>query len=137
MSDISTVLPDVALLLSIGVLYFLCLLAPILVSGFVVLRHRQEMPRRLLFIVAVTILSYGFLNFIGYAVNIPVAAYLIYIAPQLEASGHYAGQPFLSIARFGTHYWWFAFGPVLLVVSIVLTSYLGKRWSRIAGALGG
>ncbi len=136
MSDISAIFPNATALVAIGGAYFLGTLAPVFASGFVVLRHRPAMPRPFLFVLTVTMLSYGILNFAGYVIDIPVAAYLMYVAPQLEASGHYASQPFTYVGAFVAQYWWVGFAPLLLIISILATRYLGKRWARIVEALG-
>src|SRR5689334_20953498 len=103
MSDIP--FPEFTLFVVAGVIYYLCAFAPVLCSGYVVLRRKPVLPRRFLFILTVTVLSYGVLNFAGYVIDIPVSAYLLYVAPQLEATGRYAGQPFTSLGRFAVRYW--------------------------------
>jgi hypothetical protein len=128
---------DVSLFIAAGVIYYLCAFSPVVCSGYVVLRRSPLFPRRFLFVATVTVLSYGVLNLAGYLINIPVAAYLVYVAPQLEANGQYAGQPFTSFGSAAVRYWLVWSCPVLLVTSILTTRYLSKRWHRIAEALGG
>ncbi len=77
------------------------------------------------------------LGFVGLALELPLAAYLVYVAPQFEASGNYSGGPLTSIGAFIVSYWWLLLGPALLVVSVITTRYLSKRWVRVVEALGG
>jgi hypothetical protein len=132
----STFSPEVwVLILLVGVSYVLCIFSPVFYSAFVAYRRKPVMPRRLLFIATATALCYGALSFLGFALELPVEAYLVYIAPQLEAAGHYSGKPFTAIGEFVAMYWWLLLGPILLVMSIVVVRYLASRWIRIVEAL--
>jgi len=119
----------------VSVSFLLCTLSPLLYSSFVATRQRPVLPRRILFVTVVTAFSYGLFSFLSFVVGLPVQAYVVFIAPQLEFSGHYFGEPLVSAARFVLRFWWLWVGPVLLALSVVVTRYLAKRWSRIVAQL--
>ena len=137
-SDFSVAFPAklLAFLALVSFSYIVCILAPMLWSGFVALRQRPLLPRRVLFVSTVTVISYGVWGFVGWALELPISAYLIYIAPQLERCCHFSGS-FTRIGGFLAQYFWLGMGPALLITSFVVTRYLARRWERIVDALRG
>jgi hypothetical protein len=137
MAEFSAVFPPKLLMflfvLSAG--YMLCVLAPAVYAAFVVLRRRPVLPRRTLFVLVVSSLCYGLFFLFSLALELPAAAFTVYIAPQLQAAGYYAGQPFTTLAGFLAENWWFVLGPTLLILAVAVTHYLARRWAGIVAAL--
>ena len=128
---------DAQVFTAVAIAYALCAVSPILYSAVVVLRHRPVLPRRVLFVCLVGVLSYGSVSCASYLLNVPIAAYLRFVAPRLEASGHYSGEPFASAGAELVRYWFFAACFALPLFGIAVTSYLKKRWQLIVEALRG
>jgi hypothetical protein len=126
---------DMLYIASFAIPYLLCVFSPVIYSCFVALRHKPSLPRKKLFIVTITSITYGFFIFIYLAFSIPVEFYLNSIAPSIRHSGHYYGQPFVAIADFIITYGWLIIGFLLLCTAIVLTQYLRKRWAAVVNAI--
>jgi len=122
---------------AVAIAYALCALAPILWSGVVALWHQPVLPRRILFVCVVTALSYGAVSCATYLLNIPVTAYLSFIAPRLESSNHYSGKPFASVGVEIVRYWFLFTCFVLPLFAVTVTTYLKRRWPHIVTALRG
>jgi len=137
MADTSAFPPKlVAILTLISVGYFLVALAPVLFASLAAYRRRPTFPRPVLFVWVVASLVYGVLCTLCAVVEIPLSAYLIYVAPQLQASGAYTAGPLSSFSAFVASYWWVGLVPVQLVASILVTRYLVERWARVVAAIG-
>jgi hypothetical protein len=87
-----------------------------------------------LFVGTVAALVYGVFSFLAIAVLLPLEAYGIFVAPQLEAAGMAAGAGLLRISGFFVRYWWVFIPPVQLALTWYITSHVGRRWAHICEA---
>ena len=130
--------PDVWPLIAIAIAWWLLSLAPVLYSALVATRTRPALPRRFLFVVVVVTLSYGLLVFFLFAITIPLAAFSVYIAPGLEASGELSvpGRWLVATSRAISTWGWFVVPFFLAISSFKLTRYLATRWHQLVTGLG-
>ena len=114
--------------------YFLISFVPVWWPALVAFRRNARLPRPLLFVTTVAALVYGVFSFLAFAVLLPIEAYGIFIAPQLEAAGLANGAALLRISGFFTDYWWLLVPPVQLVLTWQVTRRLGGRWGHICAS---
>ena len=123
----------IALMALVAVGWFLITLAPVIWPAY--RARKAALDRPWLFTVVVAALIYGALNFVLLVVAIPVVAYSVFIAPQLEAMGQPYGRFVVTGARFAEQYGWLVVPIVQLVTTVVLTRKLGRKWAAICSAL--
>ncbi len=130
--------PDFWPLIAIAIVWWVLSLMPILYSILVAVRTKPALPRRFLFVSAVVLLSYGLLIFFLFVVSLPLSAYSIFIAPQLEAVGELsrAGRWLAASSRFISQWGWFVIPLVLSISAVILSRYLVVRWHLLAACLG-
>jgi hypothetical protein len=126
-----------ALLIFLGVAYFIMSWAPLWWPALLAYRHRSSTPRRWLFVVVVACLTYGLFVFFFFALTIPAQVYAIFIAPQWEQLGYPIGRPVLRVFRLIADYWWLVLPPVLLLTAWFVTRKLLRVWPRICAAVDG
>jgi hypothetical protein len=139
-TDVLTDLPPqlAALWVAGAIAYGIFAHAPLLFSGFVALRRRSIMKRRVLFIGTVMMVTYGFLFLVVAAVGVPVGAFVIFFVPALISLGHIeTGSLLLSTVDAIAQWWWVALPPALVLASFLVTRYLSRRWNKIAETLDG
>lgn len=71
--------------------YALCVLAPVLYPMLVAIHRRPVLPRRAVFVIVVAALCHGAMGLIDAVIVVPISAVLVYVTPQFEATGVYAG----------------------------------------------
>lgn len=132
MDAINALGPKLSALLALAaVAYALLSFAPILWPAIATWRTRPLLPHRWLFIGVVAALVYGAFSFLAFAILLPVEAYGIFVAPQLEESGVAAGRPLLRASGFAAKYWWLLIPPVQLLLTWYITRQLKARWAHI------
>lgn len=123
-----------ALIVAMAVVYCLISFAPVWWPAVFAFRRRAAFPRPYLFVGTVAALVYGVFSFLAFAILVPVEAYSIFIAPQLESAGLAHGAWLLSVARFFANYWWLLVPPVQLALTWIITLKVGRRWEHICAA---
>ena len=111
--------------------------SPLIFSSVVAVRHRSTMRRKLLYVGAVSVITYGVFLFLFALIGIPLSAFLVFFVPALKEQGYLQNSYVLSIADFVYRWWWLLLPPALAAVATVVTRYLGKRWNGIVNALQG
>src|SRR5690606_10535920 len=124
----------VAMMIAIASAYFIISFAPIWLPAIKAFRRKSRLPRPFLFVGTVAALVYGVFSFLVFAVLLPVQAYGIFVAPQLEAAGMAAGVGLLRVSLFFVNYWWAFIPPVQLALTWYVTLQLGRRWAYICAA---
>ena len=120
---------------SVAIAYLFVVYSPVLFALAITLRKRKTMKRRILFVGAVMVASYGFLAVFFMALTVPVAAFSIFIVPSLKDQGYLQNSIFLTVVDFAVHWWWLML-PLAILVSAILTSrYFSHRWNHIVEAL--
>ena len=115
----------VTLLALVAVAYLLLSLAPIIWPATRAFRRKRRLPRPWLFTAVVAALTYGFVYLVVAVVAIPVEAYVVFLAPQLQEMGQPYGKWLVSSARFIGGWWWVVLPPAVLAATIVLTQQTG------------
>lgn len=123
-----------AMIIVLGLAYFIISFAPVWVPAIKAFRRKSRLPRPFLFISTVAALVYGVFSFLAFAVLLPVEAYGIFIAPQLEIAGIAAGTGLLRTSRFFVNYWWLLVPPVQLALTWYITLQVSRRWVYICAA---
>lgn len=123
-----------ALIVAMAVVYCLISFAPVWWPAVFAFRRRAAFPRPYLFVGTVAALVYGVFSFLAFAILVPVEAYSIFIAPQLESAGLAHGAWLLSVARFFANYGWLLVPPVQLALTWIITLKVGRRWEHICAA---
>lgn len=124
-----------ALLLLCAALYLLIALAPLLWPAIRAFRRSSRLERPWLFTATVAALTYGMVYLLVAIIAIPVQAYVVFIAPQLQQMGQPHGQWLVSTAHFVGEWWWPVLPIGVLVATVLLTKKLAARWSGICAAL--
>lgn len=138
MTDILGFPPHMAaMIVAVGLTYFLMSWAPVWWPAMVAYRGGRLMPRRFLFVVVVACLSYGIFSFLLFALFFLAEMYAMFVAPQLDRLGYPAGRPVLAVIRFLEHYWWLVLPPLLFAATFFITRKLSSRWEKICVALEG
>ena len=115
--------------------YLLVALAPLLWPAFRAFRRPCRLERPWLFTLTVAALTYGFVYLIAATVAIPVQAYVVFIAPQLQEAGKPYGSWLVSASSFIGQWWWPLLPLAVLAATIWLTRKLAAKWSGICSAL--
>ena len=123
-----------AMIAGLSLAYFLISFAPVWWPALVAFRRNARLPRPLLFVATVAALVYGMFSFFAFAVLLPIEAYGIFIAPQLQASGIANGAGLLRVSGFFANYWWLLVPPVQLAPTWQVTKRLGRRWEHICAS---
>lgn len=123
-----------ALIVAMAVVYCLISFAPVWWPALFAFRRRAAFPRPYLFVGTVAALVYGVFSFLAFAILVPVEAYSIFIAPQLEAAGIAYGAWVVRGAGFFVNYWWLLLPPVQFALSWIITLKVGRRWEHICAA---
>ena len=124
-----------ALLALAALAYLLVALAPLLWPAFRAFRRSRRLERPWLFTLTVAALTYGFVYLIVATVAIPVQAYVVFIAPQLQEAGQTYGSWLASVSSFIGQWWWTVLPLAVLAATIWLTRKLADKWSGICSAL--
>lgn len=125
----------VALLALITVAYFLLTLAPIIWPAFRAFRRKHRLQRPWLFTAVVAALTYGSVYLVVAIVAIPVEAYVLFLAPQLQEMGQPYGKWIVTSSRVIDEWWWTVLPPAVLASTVVLTRKLASKWPGICTAL--
>ena len=125
----------IALLALIAVVYLLLALAPLLWPALRAFRRGRRLERPWLFIWTVAALVYGSVYLVAATIAIPVQAYVIFIAPQLQELGQPHGEWLVAVSRFIGRWWWPALPVALAIATVVLTRRLATRWPALCAAL--
>ena len=112
-------------------------LMPVLYPAFLAARTKPVIPRRILFVVAATCMSYGLLALFVLLVSWPLQLYSLFVAPQLQDAGRFYGAWLVAGGHFFTSSSWFALPVALVVASVLVSRYLARRWPRVVCALSG
>lgn len=124
-----------AILALVTFAYLLVALAPLLWPAFRAFRRSRRLERPWLFTFTVAALTYGFVYLIVAIVAIPVQAYVVFVAPQLQEAGHSYGSWLVAAASFVDQWWWPLLPLAVLAATIWLTRKLAAKWSGICSAL--
>ena len=124
-----------ALIVALGVAYFLFSFAPVIWPAWIAFRHKPSMRRPWFFIGLVAALVYGLFSFLAFALLVPVELYGAFVAPSLEAASISYGAPVLAASRFVVRYWWLAVPPIQLLLTWWVCRRLRQRWERVCDAL--
>src|SRR5690606_14583206 len=124
----------VAMMIAIASAYFIISFAPIWLPAIKAFRRKSRLPRPFLFVGTVAALAYGVFSFFAFAVLLPVEAYGIFIAPQLDAAGIATGAGLLRVSRFFVNSVWAFVPPIQLALTWYITAQVGRRWAQICAA---
>ena len=124
----------IALMGIVSLAYVLLSFAPLWWPAIVAWRARPALPRRWLFICVVAALVYGVFTFLAFAIILPVEAYSIFVAPQLEDAGIAPGVAVIRVFRFVTDFWWLLIPPTQLLLIWYITRQLQAKWAHICSA---
>jgi hypothetical protein len=124
-----------ALMAIIAILYLLLALAPLLWPALRAFRRGRRLERPWLFVWTVAALVYGSVYLVAAAIVIPVQAWVIWIAPQLQELGQPHGEWLVAVTRFVGQWWWPALPIALVVATVMLTRRLAARWPGVCAAL--
>lgn len=125
----------VALLAAVGIAYFVVGLMPAWWPALRAFRRKARLPRPLLFVAVVAALVYGVYFLWGCIVLLPLEAYRLFIAPQLQAAGLPHGAWLVRGLDLVGGYGWLAAAAIQLVFTGWLTRRLAPRWPGICAAL--
>ncbi|MBW8311653.1 MAG: hypothetical protein K0M64_06405 [Rhizobium sp.] len=125
----------VALLAVVAIVYLLLALTPLIWPAARAFRRGRRLERPWLFIGVVGALVYGSVYLVVAVIAIPVQVYVVFLAPQLEESGHPYGSWLVTTARFVGEWWWPALPIALAFATVRLTGRLAARWPGICAAL--
>jgi hypothetical protein len=130
--------PDVWPMIALAVVWWLLSLSPVWYSTFLALHTRPIIPRRFLFVAVVAALATGIVNFFYFTVSLPLTAFAVYIAPQLESTGDLSttGRFLAATSEAISDYGLLTVPFVLAASAISLTRYLIVRWPEIVTCLG-
>lgn len=132
MDAINTLGPGLSALLAlVAIAYVLVSFAPVLWPAIIAWRTRPSLPRRWLFVGVVAALVYGVFSFLAFAIILPIEAYGIFVAPQLEESGVASGSSLLRASGFAAEYWWLIVPPLQLALTWYVTQRLKTQWTHI------
>jgi hypothetical protein len=123
------------LLALVAFAYLLVALAPILWPAFRAFRRSRRLERPWLFTLTVAALTYGFVYLIAATVAIPIQAYVVFVAPQLQEMGQPYGSWLVAASSFVGQWWWPLLPLAVLASTIWLTRKLAAKWSGICSAL--
>jgi len=72
---------------------------------------------------------------IAATVAIPIQAYVVFIAPELQQAGRPYGSWLVAVSHFVGQWWWSLLPLAVLVATVWLTRKLAGKWSGICSAL--
>lgn len=121
--------------LGVAALYVLVALLPALYATFLALRTRPVLPRRLLFVGVVSLMSYGALVLLFLLVGMPIQLYMVYVESRLTELSHVDGSWQLALYNVMTSWGLLTLLIVIAVFSVILARYLVRRWDRVVRAL--
>jgi len=121
--------------LAISSLYFLFVASPLLMASFEILRKRREIKRPWLFLGTVAVIAYGLFSTILLLLLVPLMFYDAFVAPQLIAAKFYYPEFLLSLGNAVEKYGWIILPLLLVVLSLVSTVKISKRWAVICNAI--
>jgi hypothetical protein len=119
----------------IVVIYFIIALSPFWIPGIVAYYQRSSVPCPWMFICSVSCITYGVFTLFIFVIGIPAEAYIIFIAPQLQAAGLKYGRSFIEGVNFFEGYAWIILPVSQLALAYIVTRKLGRKWSQICVAL--
>lgn len=125
----------VALLSAVAIAYFVVALMPAWWPALRAFRAKTRLPRPFLFVAVVAALVYGMYFLWGCIVLLPLEAYRIFIAPQLQVAGLPHGAWLVRGLDLVGGYGWLAAAAIQLVFTVWLTRRLAPRWPDICDAL--
>jgi hypothetical protein len=136
MKDIAGFPPETAALIAVSsAVYFLIGWAPAIWPILATHKNRKLFPRRWLFVVTVLSLSYGLIVAALTLVTVPLTAYSVFIAPQLNASGFRGTDWLVQANGYVVDYWWLMLPIFLLFNTLYLVRKLKPAWPVICQAL--
>lgn len=124
-----------ALLVAVAAVYLVLAFVPVLWPALRAFRAPRRLPRPWLFVAVVSSVAYGMVAIFVFAVGVPMDAYLVFIAPQLQEAKLPYGAALVPASQFVVDYWWLAAPVVQLLATWYLTRRLSARWERICEAL--
>ncbi|HEY0505757.1 MAG TPA: hypothetical protein VGD42_19910 [Lysobacter sp.] len=124
-----------ALLVAAAAVYLVLAFMPLLWPAWRAFRAPQRLPRPWLFVGVVGAIVYGAVTFFVAAIGVPMDAYLVFIAPQLQEAKLPYGAAFVGVSDVVVNYWWVAAPVFQLLATWYLTRRLAARWERICQAL--
>ena len=117
--------------------YLLAIFSPLIVALSLALRSGSTIPRRWVFVLVATALSYGAALFAYLVVAVPVRLFAVYAYPSLVAADNsrISWEPWiLPLDRLG-EFPQYLLPIMLLVVACTVIVYVWRRWPAIANAL--
>ena len=124
-----------ALLALAAFAYLLVALAPLLWPALRAFRRSRRLERPWLFTLTVAALTYGFVYLAAATIAIPIQAYVVFIAPELQQAGQPHGSWLVATSRFVGRWWWPLLPLAVLAATVWLTRKLAAKWSGICSAL--
>jgi hypothetical protein len=116
-------------------LYFVGFFSPVFCPIVYAYLRRRSLRRKALFVLAVASLACGTPIVLYFLVAVPTWAAAVFLVPTLYATGHkdelWLKTP-MYIANFFAAWWWVIVPAVTFAWSIVVTIFVGRRWSFIA-----
>ena len=120
---------------AIALVYFLLLLLPLYWPTSHAIRNRTRLPRPYLFIGVITTIVYGAFAFLTYAIRVPLLLYSGFFEPILSGAGYGGGAALASnINQYIELYGTFLAVPFQVLMTILLTRWLSRRWAKITQA---
>ena len=124
-------------MVAIGLVFYIFVLAPIWIPSFQAYRYRKSLSRPFVFIGVVTCLSYGVFTFLIFAIVVPAEAYAMFIAPSLQDAGKAYGETAIIVIDFFGSYGWIFLVVLQLILTVILTNTLIKKWEGVSESLFG
>ena len=124
-----------AFLAVVALLYLLVALAPIFWPARRAFRRSNRLERPWLFTLTVAALTYGLVYLVAAVIAIPIQAYVVFVAPELQQAGRPYGQWLVAVSSFVGRWWWPILPLAVLVATVLLTRRLAAKWSGICSAL--
>jgi len=121
--------PGSAALLALGVLALLLLLLFPYVWPWLRAR-RLGLPHPWMFVLVVWGLTVGLTETLVALIALPAALFDIYFGPQLH-EWNLLSSSSMSVLSYIAKYWFLAIYPLQIIISIVATRLLSRRWSAI------
>ena len=122
---------------AIGIVFYIVILAPVWIPGIQAYRHRNELARPFVFVCVVTCLSYGVFAFLLFLIAVPAEAYAIFIAPSLQEAGKPYGENVIKVIDFFSSYGWLLVVVLQIVLTVILTNKLIKKWNGVNASIFG
>lgn len=126
-----------AAIVAAAFVYFVFALFPVIFAMVVVIRRRRDMQCRLLFVVSVMALTYGFAVALLAVFGVPIGHFMVYVAPTMKQWGYLDDSWLVRTAELAADYGSLTLPPLLAIVAMLVTRYLAPRWNGIVNALRG